>query len=79
MPYVVQMSNLEIITTAEAAEILRVSVKTVHRWAGEGRLAVVTKAPGLRGARFFLRSQVEQLGDELATTPGAHRESAAAS
>lgn len=60
------MSNLphrtdDLVTTAEAAEISGKSVSTVNRWADCGRLPVAAKAPGVRGARFFHKSDVEQL------------------
>lgn len=53
------MSNL--LSTKEAAETLGESIRTVTRLANAGTLRVEMKAPGLRGAMFFRRSDVERL------------------
>lgn len=50
----------DLVTTAEAAEILRCSVPTVTRMARDGRLVVLRKLPGLRGDRLFERSEVDR-------------------
>jgi hypothetical protein len=42
-----------LITTAEAAERLKVSIPTVNRWVRDGRLQPVQKLPGIRGANLF--------------------------
>ena len=47
------MHNEELLTTAEAAERLSVSVFTVNRYARDGSLAVAHKLPGLRGANLY--------------------------
>ena len=49
------------VTSAQAAEILGKSVRTVHRMAFEGQLDVVAKLPGLTGAWLFNRADVERL------------------
>lgn len=61
MPYLVRMPNLHLIPTAEAARILQVHVRTVHRLVESGALTPVVTAPGLRGARMFDRRDVERL------------------
>jgi excisionase family DNA binding protein len=50
------------IRTAEAAKILRVSPKTVSRWAKEGRLPHVVT---LGGHRRFPAAAIRQLADRL--------------
>ena len=55
--------NVELLTTAEVAEIAGVDVGTVNRWAREGRLSVVRQLPGIRGARVFDGGEVRKLLD----------------
>lgn len=55
-------------TTAEAAEALGVSIKTVTRWAASGKLTPLKKLPGPRGAFIFNSGDVEAL---LAREPWA--------
>lgn len=54
----------EWLTTAQAAEFLRVSVPTVQRLAAAGTLREAIKAPGLRGARFFHRDELARVAAE---------------
>lgn len=49
------------LTSAEAADALRVSVKTITRWAASGKLTVVKRLPGTRGAMLFDAAQVEAI------------------
>ncbi len=51
----------ELLTAREAAELLNVSVFQVARLAQRGDLPTAMQAPGKRGARFFLRVDVEAL------------------
>lgn len=55
-----------LITTAEAAERLGVSVPTLNRWVRHGRVTPAIEAPGPRGARFFDPSDVDALLKESA-------------
>lgn len=48
-------------TSAEAAEALGVSIKTITRWAASGKLEPVKRLPGKRGALIFASSDVEAL------------------
>ncbi len=57
--------ELDLIPTVDAAAIVKVSVPTFNRWVEAGRITEAAKAPGLRGARFFLRSDVEALAASL--------------
>lgn len=58
----VMMSDMQrttdLITTAEAADILGVTVSTVNRWAVAGRIAIAVQGPGRRGVRMFRRDHI---------------------
>ena len=56
-------SNGAYIRTAEAAKMLRVSPKTVSRWAKQGRLPHVVT---LGGHRRFPQAAIERLATKLA-------------
>lgn len=60
------MSNLDLVTTAEVAALLRVHVRTVHRMIETGKLTPTAKAPGLRGAYLFSREDAEALKEPAA-------------
>lgn len=66
MSKVISNQSDELISTAEAAEILRRDVRTIHRWVESGRLTPAYKAPGIRGVRLFNRSDIDTLAGELA-------------
>lgn len=50
-----------LITTAEVAERLQVSIPTVNRWVRDGRLRPVQKLPGIRGANLFDPTNIDAL------------------
>ena len=52
------MQTADLIPTAEAAEIVGVSVATINRWADSGKLRTAVQAPGPTGARLFARPDV---------------------
>jgi excisionase family DNA binding protein len=54
--------------TAEVADILHVSPKTVGRWAKEGKLPFLKT---LGGHRRFPAAEIRQLADELQVRPTA--------
>ena len=54
-----QSSNL--LTSAQVAEMLGKSVRTVHRMAEAGDLTIVTKLPVDTGAYLFDRKVIEKL------------------
>lgn len=56
----------ELLSTADAAREIGVSVATVNRWVGAGTLSPAAKAPGLRGARLFSVADVERVKSERA-------------
>jgi excisionase family DNA binding protein len=56
----------DLLTTAQAAEILGKSVPTVNRWAAEGVLSPVQKLPGRTGAYLFTRDEIERARDASA-------------
>ena len=54
--------------TAEVADILQVSPKTVSRWAKEGKLPFLRT---LGGHRRYPATEIRQLADELEVQPTA--------
>lgn len=59
------MPNSErLITSPQAAEILRKSVRTVQRMADSGALPVAQKLPGPNGAYLYRLADVQALIDE---------------
>jgi excisionase family DNA binding protein len=54
--------------TAEVADILHVSPKTVSRWAKEGKLPFLKT---LGGHRRYPAAEIRQLADELRVRPTA--------
>ncbi len=56
----------ELLSTADAARKIGVSVATINRWADTGTLPPAAKAPGLRGARLFSVADVERVKSERA-------------
>lgn len=54
----------DLISAAQAAELLECSVATVHRRVAEGELTEAVKLHGLRGARLFRRSDVLALAEQ---------------
>lgn len=64
MSIVRQVSTSALLTTTEVAGILRVSAKTVTRWADSGRLTFAQKLPGERGAYLFDPEVVNHLAVE---------------
>lgn len=52
--------NPELVSTAQAAELLDVTVPTVTRWVADNRLKPVFKGDGLRGAFVFTKSEIER-------------------
>ena len=51
----------DLIPTAEAAEILGVSARTLNRWADAERIIPAVVGPGPKGARLFDRRDVQLL------------------
>lgn len=63
--------DLDLITSAEVAEILGVSLPTVNRRAIAGDLPVAGRAAGRRGPRLFNRAEIERIAAELDKTKAA--------
>ncbi len=55
------MLTMNLITSAEAAEALDVTVATVNRWALAGTLPPAHKLPGGTGAYLFDPAEVETI------------------
>jgi DNA-binding transcriptional MerR regulator len=55
-----------IVGTAEAADLIGVSVRTIHRCVAKGNLHPITKLGGLRGAYLFHAADVLALRTERA-------------
>lgn len=55
------MSEIELMTAAQAADRLGVTPATIARWVNTGTLHAAVKAPGLRGARLFHAEDIEAL------------------
>ena len=60
------MPKNRLIPTAEAAEILGVHARTVHRMVEQGRLFPSLKIAGRTGAYLFERAEVERAAAERA-------------
>lgn len=58
------MPTQTLMTTAEAAETLKLSRSQVARLARSGDLPHAAKAPGPRGAYLFDRADVERVAEE---------------
>lgn len=54
----------QVVSTAETAQILHCSIRTVHRQAALGQLPTVGKLPTARGAYLFDRDEIERLAAE---------------
>ena len=50
--------------TATVAARLKVSERTVNRWANEGILPIAFQGPGTTGARFFRAEDVRRLAED---------------
>ena len=50
-----------LVSTAEAADALGVSIKTITRWVTSKKLTPITRLPGKRGAMFFDGRDIEAL------------------
>lgn len=55
------MTNVRLLSTVEAAEVLEVGTRTVTRLANEGVLPTEAKGAGIRGPRFFKEADVRLL------------------
>lgn len=51
----------DLMTTAQVAERLRVTARTVNRWVEAGRLPVAQRLPGATGANLFDPATVDEL------------------
>lgn len=49
------------VDSATAADLLGVSLSTLHRWTREGKIAPAIQGRGIRGAKFYDRSTIDDL------------------
>ena len=61
------MRRMELLTTAEVAERLGTTPRTVNRWASSGRLAVALRLPGVTGPNLFDPEVVDAFAIEAAS------------
>lgn len=59
-------SRTELCLTSDAAQILGRSTRQITRMVHAGQIKPAFKAPGLRGAYLFRRTEIEQLAKETA-------------
>ena len=57
----VHMSKL--LTTAEAAQRLGISITTLNRWANNGTIPVAVQAPGRTGTRLYDEAVIDAHAD----------------
>ena len=62
-----RMTETDLITSAQAAVILRCTPRTIARMAEDGRLEPALKFPGWRGGYLFTRAEVERAAIEQQT------------
>ena len=48
----------KLLTTAEAAQRLGVSIATLNRWANNGTIRVAVQAPGRTGVRLYDEDEI---------------------
>lgn len=56
----------KLIGSAEACDLLHVSRPTLTRMVQSGKIKVAVEGTGVRGPRFFYRSEVERVAAKLA-------------
>lgn len=54
----VRLSDMEILTSREAADLLGISPQAWHRLVAKERLVPVKEVPGIRGAKFWKATDV---------------------
>lgn len=62
---------VELIGTAEAAQIIGVERSTLSHWIAKGRITPAQKLPGKTGVLLFPRKEVERVRDEYAASPAS--------
>lgn len=64
----VMVSPVQLIGTAEAAQVIGVERSTLSHWIAKGRITPAQKLPGKTGVLLFTRNEVERVRDEYAST-----------
>ena len=57
---------MDLMSTAEAADRLGISVATLNRWANSGKVPVAVQAPGKTGTRLYDADVIDRLAAETA-------------
>ena len=64
-------TNSKLANSAETCEVLRISRPTLTRWVQSGRIKVAVEGAGIRGPRFFYRSEVARIKRQLSNKAAA--------
>lgn len=59
-----KVAHMDLMSTAEAADRLDISIATLNRWAKNGAVPVAIQAPGRTGTRMFRREDIEALAEK---------------
>lgn len=54
-------AQVRLVDSATCAELLGISISTLHRWTRDGKLQPVVEGSGVTGARFYDRDTIEKL------------------
>lgn len=65
------MTPTDLISAAEAAELLNTPVNTFNRWVAAGRITPAHVMPGRTGARLYSRAEIAR----IASGPASERAS----
>ncbi|KIQ88539.1 DNA-binding protein [Bacillus sp. L_1B0_8] len=68
-----QFMENDILTVTEASELMGFSRQRFNKLVSEGRLIPIMKAKSMKSPNLFLRSDVEQLHQELKALRGKYR------
>ncbi|WP_157603058.1 helix-turn-helix domain-containing protein [Rathayibacter sp. Leaf299] len=58
-------ANAKLISSAEAASELNISLPTLSRWVKAGKVRAAVEGKGIRGPRWFYRSEIARVKQTL--------------
>jgi excisionase family DNA binding protein len=61
----------DLLTTAQVAERLGLSVYTINRYVRDGRIRAEMQMPGSKGARLYHPAEIDRFAGSLAVEAGA--------